>query len=74
LKKVFGDVKGNMYQDIMRSLDKNCNGYIDYSEFLVAASDKNKLVSSNSLRMAFNMMDKDGNGTIDRAELKDVFD
>ena len=63
-----------MYEDIMRSLDKNCNGYIDYSEFLVAASDKNKLVSSESLRMAFDLMDRDGNGSIDRAELKDVFD
>ena len=63
-----------MYEDIMRSLDKNCNGYTDYSEFLVAASDKNKLVSSESLRMAFDLMDRDGNGSIDRAELKDVFD
>ena len=45
LKKVFGNVKGDLYNDIMTALDKNCNGYIDYSEFLVAAADKNKLLN-----------------------------
>jgi hypothetical protein len=29
-----------IFEDIMSALDKNCNGVIDYSEFLVAASDK----------------------------------
>ena len=57
LSKVFGNVKSNMYSDIMISLDKNCNGFIDYSEFLVAAADKNKLLNEESLKMAFEMMD-----------------
>ena len=62
-----------MYSDIMISLDKNCNGFIDYSEFLVAAADKNKLLNEESLKMAFEMMDFDGNGVIERQELKKVF-
>ena len=42
LKEVLGAVKGKMkiFEDIMSALDKNCNGVIDYSEFLVAAADK----------------------------------
>lgn len=45
LHKVVGNVKSGLYEEIMKSLDKNCNGVIDYSEFLVAASDKNKLLN-----------------------------
>ena len=33
----------------MNSLDKNCNGYIDYTEFLTAAVDKQKLLHSDNL-------------------------
>ena len=42
LEEVLGSVKGKMkiFEEIMGALDKNCNGVIDYSEFLVAASDK----------------------------------
>ena len=42
LKEVLGHVKGSLkiFEEIMSSLDKNCNGVIDYTEFLTAASDK----------------------------------
>lgn len=42
-----GNVKGSMkwYEEIMITLDKDCNGVIDYSEFLTAAVDKTKLLS-----------------------------
>ena len=51
LKEVLGHVKGNMqiYQDILISLDKNCNGVIDYTEFLTAAADKDDLLSEENL-------------------------
>jgi calcium-dependent protein kinase len=64
LRKVFGDVKGSLkvFEDIMLSLDKNCNGLIDYTEFLTAASDKIGLLTEKNLKFAFNMIDKDGNG------------
>jgi len=42
---VLGEVKGNMFTDVMNSLDRNCNGYIDYTEFLTAASNKQKLLN-----------------------------
>jgi len=51
LKKVFGNVKGNMkiFEEIMLSLDRNCNGVIDYTEFLTAASNKENLLNDMNL-------------------------
>lgn len=42
LVAVMGKVRGNMreFEQIMIDLDKDCNGVIDYSEFLVAAVNK----------------------------------
>ncbi len=71
-----GNVKGNMkiFDDIMTSLDKNCNGVVDFTEFLTAAADKDVLLSEKNLRMVFNMFDKDHNGSISKQELKDIFE
>jgi calcium-dependent protein kinase len=76
LKEVLGSVKGKMkiYDQTMGALDKNCNGVIDYSEFLVAASNKELLLSTENLKLAFSMFDKDKNGTISRPELRAVFE
>lgn len=40
---VMGNFKGNMreFEEIMIDLDKDCNGVIDYSEFLTAGINKN---------------------------------
>jgi calcium-dependent protein kinase len=75
LKEVLGHVKANMtiFDEILDSLDKNRNGVIDYTEFLVAAADKELLLTEANLRFAFNMFDKDGNGSISKPELKEVF-
>lgn len=76
LLKVFGDVKGKMkiFEEMMQSLDRNCNGVIDYTEFLTAASNKENLLSDENLMFAFRMFDSDKNGTISRQELKQVFE
>jgi calcium-dependent protein kinase len=63
-----------IYEEIMQTLDKNFNGVIDYSEFLVAAADKEQLLNQNNLKLAFNLMDADGNGSITRQELRNVFE
>ena len=63
-----------IFEEIMNTLDKNCNGVIDYSEFLVAAADTEQLMSIDNLKLAFNLMDKDGNGTISKEELRQVFE
>lgn len=42
LVAIMGKVRGNLreFEQIMIDLDKDCNGVIDYSEFLVAAVNK----------------------------------
>jgi len=55
-----------IFDDIMISLDKNCNGVVDFTEFLTAAADKDVLLSEKNLRMVFNMFDKDQNGSISK--------
>lgn len=59
-----------IFEEIMQSLDRNCNGVIDYTEFLTAASNKEQLLSDQNLMFAFKMFDTDKNGTISRKELK----
>lgn len=66
--KVFGDVKGKMkiFDEMMQALDRNCNGVIDYTEFLTAASNKEFILSDENLLFAFKMFDSDNNGSISR--------
>lgn len=71
-----GHVKGNLkeFEELMIAIDKNCNGVIDYSEFITAAVNKTKLLSVENLRIAFKMFDVDCNGTITVDELKRIFE
>lgn len=71
-----GDVRGNkkFYEEIMVALDKDCNGVIDYSEFITAAVNKTLLLSQENLRKAFNMIDLDKSGYITIDELRNAFE
>ena len=60
LKHVYLTKKGmKIFEEIMNSLDRNCNGVIDYTEFLTAAADKEELLCDENLRFAFKMFDED---------------
>ena len=71
-----GRVKGNLkeFHEILRDIDKDGNGVVDFSEFLAAAVNKAKIISNENLRYAFSMLDYDKNGFITKTELKEVFD
>lgn len=57
---------------IMDSVDLDSNGYINYTEFLSAATNKSKLLSTQNLLAAFDKFDKDSSGAISCDELKAV--
>jgi calcium-dependent protein kinase len=59
---------------MMTRLDTDKNGFVEYSEFIVAAMDKKKLLSSERLDAVFNAFDKDHNGKISAFELYDMLD
>ena len=56
-------IKGNRQEaeqivdDIMQTSDPDGNGVLDYSEYLMATADKQKLLAYDKLRATFNMFD-----------------
>jgi calcium-dependent protein kinase len=54
-------------------VDTGRTGYINYSDFLVAAMNEKVLLSDKKLRKAFDLFDKDGNGLICASDLKEAF-
>ena len=56
----------------MKQVDMNNSGFIDYTEFIMASSKKEVLLSKNNLDAAFKAFDRDGNGKISADELKEI--
>lgn len=54
------------------SVDTDKSGFIDYSEFVVAAMAQTALTSNDKLQAAFKMFDKDGSGIISGDEIREV--
>lgn len=57
---------------IMRQVDTDGSGEIDYSEFVAASMNRNKLLSRERLELAFKTFDIDSSGTITAEELKSM--
>ena len=66
--KFTGDVANNA-EELLKRVDEDGNGCINYSEFLIAATNWEKELSRERLHMAFKEFDKDGNGSISVQEL-----
>lgn len=58
--------------EIMERCDTDGNGYLDYTEFLTAAVNWQKLLSNDRLATAFKVYDKNGDGKISLNELAET--
>jgi calcium-dependent protein kinase len=56
--------------ELIQNVGMNKEGEINFTEFLVAAMNREKLLNSKQIEKAFKMFDDDGNGYIDLEELK----
>ena len=57
---------------IFERIDIDNSGKIDYSEWIVATINKSSLLTPEKLKIAFEMIDLDGNGTINSNEIKEI--
>lgn len=58
--------------EIMKDLDSDGSGFIDYTEFLAATLSRRQYMQEDIVWSAFRAFDKDGNGQISRSELAQV--
>ncbi|KAM3132738.1 hypothetical protein pb186bvf_015166 [Paramecium bursaria] len=59
-------------QAILESVDINLSGQVDYSEFIMAASNLEKVTSIQHIKQAFQMLDLNHDGYLSRDELEEV--
>lgn len=71
VKKVKGiGLKEEDVEKVMRVMDSNNNGYIDYTEFIAGCLQSYNYLQETHLKSAFTYFDKDGSGTISKDELR----
>jgi len=73
-RKVFKDSKAAEAEalKVIEEVDINGSGQIDFTEFIIAASNHEKLLSKEKLDRAFRLFDIDNDGYITRTELASV--
>lgn len=58
-------------QEILKKLDSDGSGYLDYTEFVTASKDWKAAFERNELEKAFKMYDQGGDGVLSLKELKE---
>ena len=69
------DTKKDLEQEVdrvMKIIDVDGNGFIEYEEFLRASLDKNKILTQENVQIVFKLFDVNNKGSISPAELKKV--
>ena len=72
-RNVYGTIDPDIVENIIKSIDLDGNGVIDYHEFLNCTMNREKILSKKNLQYAFNAFDKDGNGSISIEEIMSIF-
>jgi len=71
-RELMGDLAEAEVERIMKIADHNNTGAITYSDWVIATINKNKILSDDKMKQAFELFDADGNGTISALEIKEV--
>jgi calcium-dependent protein kinase len=72
-KKTMGEGLAEEEMDkFFKAADTDGSGEIDYSEWIAATINKKRVLTNEKLEYAFNLFDKNGNGSIDTQEVKTV--
>jgi len=58
---------------LLEQIDVDKNGKINYTEFLASSISQDELFTPSNLSKMFKLLDKDGNGEIDKKELMGLF-
>jgi len=64
----------NVADELLRHIDCNNSGAIEYSEFVMAALSRKDNLTTEKINIAFRMLDKDQDGYIGINDLRDTFD
>lgn len=59
-------------EKVMKTVDCDGSGFVDYSEFLLAAIDEQALLSKGNLESAFRSLDTDNSGKISLQEMRSM--
>lgn len=71
-RQILGDMAEAEVDRVLKNVDSDGSGEIDYSEWIVAATDRKKLLTDEKLKVAFSLFDKDGGGSISSNEVKET--
>ena len=70
MRKTLGVSRYSEIDELVTRMDLDKDGVIDYSEFLIATVDKERVVFEDNLKTAFTLLDKDGSGNVSIDEIK----
>lgn len=72
-KAILGEEEAAKEADrIMNEIDMDKNGSIDYNEFIMAATNRSKVLNKDKLEATFKVFDKDGSGSISLDEIRSI--
>ena len=73
IEKTGENVDIKYLKKLFKTIDTDKSGIIEYSEFLAAAINKEKIINEETLKESFDFFDKGKNGVINLNDLKVVF-
>lgn len=72
MHKYFSEFEKDDVMNLIKNIDLDCNGYIEYEEFISATVNKKNLINKENLKIAFDFFDSNKSGTLDINEIKEV--